>query len=196
MIGLPIDPSKAKGAKVHGRFIAKLFLGIALFVASINAAIAAPVTFTFRFVNGPATAAGTITLESTLVNPGPGVIALPNPAVLDLNVTVTGAAAGNGTFGLAAFGAIVFASVGALDFSRDLVGQPNLIDFNLFGLAVTAPTGVAPFTLGANGGASTNMTLAAMVPVRDAVPALDRWGMVILALLVAATAVVAMRRRR
>ncbi len=104
--------------------VARVLLGLTFCVAVATSALAAPVTFSFVFTDGTARAAGTITLESTLVNPGVGNYALPNPAVLALQVTVTGATAGNGTFGIGSFSSVIFDTAGStLDFSRELVGQ-------------------------------------------------------------------------
>lgn len=88
-------------------------------------AVAAPVTLSFTYANGAATAVGSITLETTLLNnPGTNLLVLPSPAVLALSVTVSGASAGNGTFGIADFVRVDFDTSGAtLDFTQNLVGQ-------------------------------------------------------------------------
>ncbi len=82
--------------------------------------------FTFSSPFGPAQANGTITFESSLLPNPPTNFVLPSAAVLDLNVTVTGAIAGNGSFGLGDFDDIPFNSPSALDFSRELVGQMTI----------------------------------------------------------------------
>jgi hypothetical protein len=108
----------------------KSLLALAL-VAASSAAFADPVRFNFRFAEespGTAQAVGYIVFETDLLNnPGFNDLTLPNPAVLDLSVTVSGATAGNGTFGLADFCDVAFDSGGlALDLTRELVGQPTL----------------------------------------------------------------------
>ncbi len=107
------------------RFAAALIASTGLALCLAASAGAAPVQFQFLF-SSPFTAAqasGTITFESSLLPNPPADFSLPNAAVLGLNVTVTGAAAGNGSFGLGDFNVIPFDSPSALDFSRELMGQ-------------------------------------------------------------------------
>src|SRR5215472_5397809 len=88
-----------------------LAVGAVAFVCLVGQASAVPLTLNFVFASpsGPATATGFVTFEtSALSNPGLNDFILPSPAVLDLQVTVSGAAAGNGTFHLADFTSIVF----------------------------------------------------------------------------------------
>jgi hypothetical protein len=179
-------------------------LVLALFATMVTGAFAFPITFNFTYANGGATAVGSITFESTLLpNPGSQFFSLPNPAVLALNVTVSGASAGNGTYGIGSFSHVNWNTNGVtLNLTTSLIGQagwgPGIGgDFNLFGSA-PAPNGVDPFLLGANGGAGTNMTLSQMAPQQQQqqIPALDNGKLGLLLLLVGATGMVFIRRRR
>ena len=169
-----------------------------------SSAMAAPVTFNFTFDDPASTAqaVGSITFEDTLLqNPGDNDFDLPNPAVLALDVTVSGSANGDGVFGIDDFAGVVFeTNGGTLDFGIELVGQPTDTlpwgtltengdggDFNLFvggkqgvqryttpaGPAGSnfPPDGVNYFTLGANGGADEPMELIGMGPVGGGGPA-------------------------
>ena len=191
------------------RTIAAVMLGFALFAGTATSAVAAPLTFNFTFAGNGATATGFIIFESTLLpNPGATIFVLPNPAVLDLQVTVSGATAGNGTFGIGTFSSIIWNTNGAtLNLSAQLVGQPTpgspwgtttngtSGDFNLFGTVAPAPRGTTQFTLGANFGAANSMVLTSMLQVVRAIPALDDLKLIVLALLVGGAGIVLVRRR-
>ncbi len=118
---------------------------------------AAPQRYDFVFTGdgNPATATGYIVFETSLM-PNPTVnsdnfIPLPDPLVLDINVTVSGSTSGDGTYTLVDFDQIAFATDGAtLDLTTELVGQvtPNGTwgtpdgsngDFNLFGISQQQP---------------------------------------------------------
>jgi hypothetical protein len=172
-------------------------------------ALAAPVTFHFEFAGeGGARAFGTITLETTLLaNPGSNEITLPNPAVLDLQVTVAGAPSGNGQYTLGDFEGISFDTGDAtLDLSRQLVGQPtpggpwgtpsgDAGDFNLF--SPDGPNGVYFFTLFSGGPDGVPMALQSMTPNAPVdVPATTDAGLAALATLIACAAAVTLARRR
>ena len=99
----------------------------------------------------------------------------PSSAVTNLQVTITGATAGNGTFGLNDFGFFYFSSPNTLDLGRELIGQSLSNgctygtstgpcgdgrggDFNLFRANESAPTGTSYFQLTAAGGESLLVT--------------------------------------
>ncbi len=197
--------------------------GLALVISLIgqSLAIAAPLTlhFTFSSPTTPATAVGFVTFESSAINnPGNSNFILPNPAVLDLQVVVSGATAGNGTFGLSDFTSIFLdTGGGTLDFSRQLIGQATANnpfgttdgcalggplgntggDFNMFALGgAPRPTGEWFFTLVANAGAADCMVLTSLsTSTIAAVPTLSEWGLVALAALLGGAAVFSLRRR-
>ena len=128
------------------------------------------------FGNG-ATATGRITIDDALLaNPGNNSSTTPG-LVTALVVTISGASAGNGTYGLADF-TDFFLNTGslALDFTRELVGQPTGQDpwgtfqpgntggdFNLRG-ASPAPSDTDNFQLTTNGGAGDHLLLTSLRP--------------------------------
>lgn len=144
------------------------------------------------FGNG-ATATGRITIDDALLaNPGNNSSTTPG-LVTALVVTISGASAGNGTYGLADF-TDFFLNTGslALDFTRELVGQPTGQDpwgtsqpgntggdFNLRG-ASPAPNGTHFFRLTTNGGAGDHLLLTSLRPleVKPTIDPVDRyaWG--------------------
>jgi len=181
-------------------------LGCFLVVASALSAYAAPVTIPFVYRGGAASAVGSVTFESTLIsNPGLNNFALPNPAVLGISMTVTGAAAGNGTYTIADFTGVVFDTHGGtLDLSRPLIGQPTsgapwgtrqdgtAGDLNFFS-GGPAPNGVFFFTLAANGGIADAMILVGPL---NPIPTLSQWAILVLALLLAGIGIARARRIR
>lgn len=196
------------------------FIRIGLFLVSGLSVFAAPVRFDFTFQNPQtlATAAGYIVFEDTLLpNPGSDFFNLPHPAVLDLQVTVSGASGGNGDFFLADFTGVVWDTAGGtLDFGLELVGQPTMGnpwgtpgggDFNLFSMGGStladayagagdggiAPQGVDPFTLGAAAGTADPMVLVAMRRGAS-VPSLSQWGLIALIVSLAGLAIWMKRR--
>jgi hypothetical protein len=130
-----------------------------------------------------AKAEGTFTLDdSVFTNPGDFVsFAEITGAMVDVKMTVTGASAGNGTFGAADFGDgynLVIAD--ALDLSTEWVGQAQPTsgttwgnyklsgsdsnDFNFFGSSPGSPIGANPFVLSADGGLGDPMVLVSITP--------------------------------
>jgi hypothetical protein len=120
--------------------------------------------------------------DAVLLNPGQNN-SDTSPFVVDFRITVSGAATGDGSFGLADFGVISLETGPgtpgdlALDFSQELVGQdtgtdpwgtPSLGaggDFNVSSAGGGAPTGMAEFLLCANGGVGDCMELTSFKPV-------------------------------
>lgn len=88
---------------------------------------AAPVRFDFVFddPNSSARTEGFIVFEDTLLpNPGDTTFVLPDPAVIDLQLTVTGSVNSDGTYNLSDYDEIDFwTNGGTLDFSQPLIGQ-------------------------------------------------------------------------
>lgn len=113
----------------------KKYLTLITLLILSNIATAAPQRFDFTFAENAGTgrATGFIVFESTLLaNPGGGFYTLPNAFILDMQITVTGTATGDGVFTLSDYTDIAFNTGGiALDFSRDLFGQ--LTDFSPWG---------------------------------------------------------------
>jgi hypothetical protein len=131
------------------------------------------------------TATGEVTLDTALV--GTGMI--PISAIDDLTITVRGTIYGDGTFTKSDFSRIDFAAPGALDLTRELIGQPlgngHVFgdtgglggDFNIFGipavsLHVPAGTGyfqMVPDEYGGNGVDPLRVTsIAPLSPVPEA----------------------------
>jgi hypothetical protein len=204
------------------RPLSALGLALVVWLVGCSLAIAAPLKLNFTF-QGPsgATAIGWVTVESSAItNPGGFNFILPNPAVLDLQVVVSGASAGNGTFGISDFSSIFLdTGGGTLNFSSQLIGQPTLDapfgttdgcalggplggtggDFNMFNLGGgPPPSGAWYFTLVANSGAADCMVLTSLIAanaVAAPVPTLSEWGLVTLCVLLAGVAFVSLRRR-
>jgi len=158
-----------------------------LFSASVAAAI--PITFNLQYdgssFGNSATASGHITFDDALLPNPTGFMrpSLPDPMVIDIQLTVAGASSGNGTFTLLDFSHLIWDTGGvALNFGAELVGQPttgnawgtadNISgDFNLNSAALTAaPNGLHYFTLAANAGSGDWMSLISMTPAVAPVP--------------------------
>jgi hypothetical protein len=134
------------------------------------------------FTGGSAAATATFTMDTKFISAGPdysgGAVSMDQ--IVSLSVTVTGAGAGNGTFGKSDFSALDFFYGHTLNFNGQLIGQytgqsayNDFVgpfggavgaggqdgDFNLFtassgavGAPAAAPGGVEPFMLLTNGG--------------------------------------------
>jgi hypothetical protein len=135
-----------------------------------------------------ASATAVITLEDTvLLNPGRNESDV-NPFVVDFTMTVSGAATGNGVFGLADFDHIVLVTGPGdpgdlpLDFSRELVGQDtgtdtwgsqtggNGGDFNVFSAAPGVPNGEAEFAVCTDVGLGDCLDLTSFRPADPGFP--------------------------
>ena len=139
-------------------FASLLALGNALYAAA--PAAAQDETFFLAWsgtsLGNTAAATGTITIdESQLKNPGQNSNILPgNQFVTALDLTVSGAGAGNGHFSLSNFSNIILDTHGGtLNLNVPLIGQPTTGagfgtthdgssgDFNLFSTGFNTPTG-------------------------------------------------------
>ncbi len=131
--------------------------------------------------NNGASATGAITFaEGFPTNPGADIYT-PGVEILALDVTVSGASSGNGSFTMVDFAIAVFDTAGAtLDMTTELVGQPTpggpwgilgLFgangDFSLYGASPTAPTATFFFELSTNGGSGDKMGLTSFRPVPE-----------------------------
>lgn len=178
-----------------------------LFVLAANAAQAAPATFNLEWsgtsYGNTASAIGFITFDDAVLVSGAAFNLNSSwAAVLDLGITISGAGAGNGSFGLSDFGSMYFNSPSGLDFTRELIGQtlsngstfgtsdmsnPEIGgDFNLFGSSSSAPNGTWYFQLTPSG-TSESMLLTSMAPVPEPTT---------YAMLIAGLGLLAVRRRK
>lgn len=121
--------------------------------------------------SGPATASATFTMDTKDIpagHQGPTTGLISMDKIDTLSVTVTGAGAGNGTFGKSDFASMVFSFQGHLDFNGELLGQGsdpssgvfggmqssfNLIanSYGTVGGPAAAPSGVSQFIMITNG---------------------------------------------
>lgn len=139
--------------------LAAMALALQISTGSAFAIVLVNDTFVFRFANGGANATGSFSVNhasswytGSFTDPGFG-------NVTALNVTVSGASAGNGSFTRANFIDVPFNTSGAINRNANFVGQANFTDFNLLGSGSPAPFGVVQFVLGADNRTSTQMTL-------------------------------------
>jgi hypothetical protein len=165
-------------------------VALACWSSSLPARADALRTFDVEWSGAPlgnsARASGLITLNlAVLPNPGgcTGPCMSIRPFIQSLSITVTGADAGNGTFGIRDFAMLSWSTGGStLDLTQQLVGQPTTIapwgtpcaaaqqpmcaDFNLYSrfaitgsgnpfapTAAATPSGIAPFIFDTDGGA-------------------------------------------
>lgn len=165
-------------------------------VLASPAALAAMVTFNVtwaacdsngNFTGGSAAAAATFTMDTKFISAGPNYSggAVSMDQLVSLSVTVTGAGAGNGTFGKSDFTSLDFFYGHTLNFNGQLMGQYTGQsafndftgpfggsigaggqdgDFNLFaatsgavGAPGAGPSGVEPFIMLTNGAPNFNL---------------------------------------
>jgi hypothetical protein len=135
-----------------------------------------------------ATATGYMVVDSaTILNPGAYLTNFQLPSwLLDLSITVSGAALGNGTYGMADFAGMYWdTNGGTLDLSQPLIGQAtsgapwgttndgtsgDLNFFSNFNSFDTPSNAGIQFLLAAEGGFGEAMVLTAADPVSSAVP--------------------------
>ncbi len=157
---------------------------VSLAVTAVSAGVAsAQSAFLLEWSGAPfnngASATGTITFAAGFpTNPGVAIYT-PGVEILALDVTVLGAASGNGSFTMVDFAIAVFDTGGAtLDMTTELVGQPTpggpwgapgLLgangDFSIYAANATAPTATFFYELSTNGGTGDKMTLTSFRPV-------------------------------
>ena len=112
-----------------------------------------------------ATATGVLVFDDALlpnIESNASFYSLPNPGMLDLSITVSGASSGNGSFSLSDYNVFTFSANAPLDFSQELIGQTLAggcvfgdafcSDFNLQGNSNTAPFGTWYFEMQTDGG--------------------------------------------
>jgi hypothetical protein len=142
-----------------------------------------------------AVASGFITVDES-VFPG-GSTSLPSPFVTALQLTISGASSGNGTFTLTDFNSLRFYTPSTsdhLDLSQNLIGQTlssgcaygtsvgscgngNGGDFNIFGNNSLDPIGAWYFQLQTSGGSGDSLLVTS---ISAAVPEPSTWAMMIL----------------
>jgi hypothetical protein len=174
-------------AKVLRKCLSACILSIGLASTAFAAVITLDIQANGSTFNNQATATGFITFDTALLpSIGPNFVLTPlTPAVSNLQLTISGAAAGgNGIFGLSDFSSISFSTPSTLNFSQQLIGQiltngctygtsigdcgnGNAGDFNLFAANTAAPNGTDYFRLTAATGENlliTSLALEAAVP--------------------------------
>jgi len=113
--------------------------------------------------------------EGVLVNPGFSNAAIGSgAAITDIDITVLGAASGNGTWSTSSFSSFQIVIGDALNLGADWVGQPQPSfgpvwgrtgDFNVFSAVAGVPVGTNSFELRTNSGTGDKMRLISLVPI-------------------------------
>ena len=122
------------------------------------------------FNNG--SAVGTATIDTDVLQ-GLGNFfdePIENTGFIDIELVVTGTGGGDGTFSSdnGDITTLIWTTGGPIDFTSELVGQPNLFDFNVGQFPPgNAPFGIAPFTFSTSSGdlfVLTSFAPAAVIP--------------------------------
>src|SRR5262249_55004380 len=161
-----------RGRTKMRRIVAMLAMGLSLCAPALLEA--STITFELNYsgasFGNSATAVGTISFDDTAL---PNVAtAIANASSADLGVTafsitVSGASAGNGTFGLADVTNWVWVLTDSLNFSQNLVGQAGFEDFNWCASGFDpctppAPGGIDIFTISTNAETGDSLLLTSM----------------------------------
>ena len=128
-----------------------------------------------------ASATGVIGLDLATIPIAPSHTSNSIPTwITSFTMTITGAGSGNGTFTLADFSGFTFDSNGVtLNYTTDLFVQlPSPASFNVQGLSVNAPIGVAPSTMLTDAAFGDYLVLTSFTPapvVPAGVPNIAAW---------------------
>jgi hypothetical protein len=128
-----------------------------------------------------ASATGVIGLDLATIPFAPSHTSNSIPTwITSFTMTITGAGSGNGTFTLADFSGFTFDSNGVtLNYTTDLFVQlPSPASFNVQGLSVNAPIGVAPSTMLTDAAYGDYLVLTSFTPasvVPAGVPNIAAW---------------------
>lgn len=142
-----------------------------------------------------ATATGRIVVDSMLAPAiGSTTYTIPSAAILALEITIIGAASGNGSFDLSNFPEVYFWTPSALDLTTELVGQTldngcsfgftlgdclgSSGDFNVSGFGAPDPNGNGYFILQANYIFGDNLAVTSIRPTQP-IPEPATWAMMI-----------------
>ncbi|PZN93706.1 MAG: hypothetical protein DCF31_11880 [Alphaproteobacteria bacterium] len=186
-----------------------LAFGAALALSAAANAAVFTVTWSGAPFNNGASAIGHFDFSATPADLGgaQNQNSFPSANVQLLDLTISGATTGNGSFAQTDFASYYFASFSQLDYSQELIGQAmgngcsfgkadfcsfgQFGDFNLFGQFNGAPTGTSYFTLSTAGG--DRMIVTSMASAVPSVPEPASWAMLIAGFGLTGAA---MRRRR
>ncbi|MGK0271921.1 MAG: MYXO-CTERM domain-containing protein [Cocleimonas sp.] len=172
----------------------KLLLGMALLLFSLSSH-AALITFNLIYTSNTtaATGSGFITIDDAVFsNVTQNLFNTPAATlgITDFSITISGAANGNGTFGLADVPSFIWTQSGPYDLTTELLTQAAYTDFNLntFPPVAGSPFGTDIGTITTNfGGSGDGLILSSMTPggapAPTSIPTLSFWGLGLLVLL-------------